>query len=118
MEEAMETAVDAKVSDKHLTREELEEYVAVDRERKELERRASALKKRQDLLKTRFLAVIGAKGDTAISYKRCGFIVMVKEGNRYPSWADEFLRVAGVDAVEEVKRRTEPAKVLVVEPCQ
>lgn len=100
----------------HLKREEIDRYVEVDRERKELERRAEALKKEQERLKTRFLAVIESKGDTPISYKRCGFVLLVKEGTRYPKWKEEFLAVAGVAAAEAVVQRTPPSRQLLVEP--
>jgi len=95
----MVTAEKAKVP--NITRHEIEEFLELDKRRKELEREARQLKARQDRIEADLLVFTRAKSKKPGSaVTRSGFTLSIFEGRPYVNWKNEFVDVAGNDKAE------------------
>jgi hypothetical protein len=95
------------------TADQISEYKRVSAERAELDRASRSLKKAEELLRDQIMDWMKQAGRTSAT--RCGFNLAIVDGARYPSWKDEFVRLAGEAAAEAVTERTAPSKRLIVE---
>lgn len=97
-----------------VTKEQLMEFLAFEKQRKELDTRARNLKKRTDALKAHFKEFLNAEGKESI--KRHGFQITLVDGRTEISWKDEFIRVAGPLAADEIAANAPKGKAIQVTP--
>jgi len=97
-----------------ITKEQCEEFLKLDKERSALDQKSRALKKRTDALKSHFKAFLAEQGKDSV--KRNGFQLTLVDGKPSVSWKDEFVRVAGPLAADEVLTNAERSKGVEVTP--
>lgn len=99
-----------------ITAEQLERWLELDRERKQLEQRARLLKRDQELLNDVFDVALKAAGLEKLKRGHCQ--VQYVDGQVSVSWKDEFMRFAGAEKLAEVAQaaadKPPPKKIQVV----
>lgn len=83
-----------------ITRATIEEYLALDAQRKALSRQSSDLKKRQDEIEEQLKAFVRDSGERSV--KRSGFVLALTTEKGSVSWKGEFVKLAGQERAEEL----------------
>ncbi len=92
--------------------EQIEKYLKLDRERKELAAQAEQKQKECDLLSTHFKDWLKAKRvNTA---RRGNYTLSLSDGPKYPKWKDEFIKLNGEEAATQIVAATQPSKRLTI----
>ncbi len=106
-----------------ITREELEEYEILLKERKSLERKVKALKAREEMILEKAKAELVAAGSNQI--KRHGYGLVLEDGSVSISWKTEFIKKAGhlaasklQEAAAEEAKKTENRKAKIIPPSE
>lgn len=94
--------------------EQLQEYVSLDEQARDLERQARAFRKRTDQLKFHFGSVLDALDRRTLT--RYGYRVQLVPGPATVSWKDEFLALAGPEAAAQKTAEAMPSERLQVLP--
>jgi hypothetical protein len=76
-------------------RAELEQYLQMEEQRRNLSREADALERAAKPLKEKFKAYAEAEGGKARRVEVCGHVLAIVTKNGQVKWKDEFSRVAG-----------------------
>jgi hypothetical protein len=98
------------------TRAELERYFELDQQRLALQRQAKDLEKLQEELRQRFLLHVRETAGPERALTRCGYRLAINQVNGRVEWKTEFMRVAGVEAAEELIEAAPKVDKLVIEP--
>lgn len=98
------------------SRKELERYFELDQQRLALHRQAKDLEKLQEELEKKFLEYVREVGGPERACLRCGYKLAILRKDGSVSWVKEFLRVAGEEEAERLRKAAPPRDVLVVEP--
>jgi hypothetical protein len=96
-----------------VTKTEIEEYLELEQERKELERKARTIARRTSALAAHFTEEVEASGKTAIT--RSGYRLSLVDGRAYVSWKDEFVRECGALKADEILQAAPVKKKLDVQ---
>ena len=91
-----------------ITKDQIEEFVKLEEERKALEQKARALGKRTSALADHFKAHLEAKKKTAIT--RSGYRITLVDGRPSVAWKDEFIKVAGPLAADDLLKSAPVSK--------
>jgi len=93
---------------------QLTEFLSLEAERKALEQKARAIAKRTDALKAHFKTFLGELDKQSVT--RHGFRITIVDGRPSVSWKDEFIRVAGPIAADDVLTSAPKSKGVEVTP--
>lgn len=94
------------------TRDELEEFLVVETERKQFEREARTLLKRSKALAGRFRAYLAEIGKTSV--KRQGHRLQLIDGRVYVAWKDAFIAECGEEKARDIEAETPASQQLLV----
>lgn len=83
-----------------VTRKMIEEYLALDAQRKAANRQAEALEKQQDAIEAQLMAHVRESGERSV--KRCGFVLALTTKKGQVGWKGEFVKLAGQERAEEL----------------
>jgi hypothetical protein len=86
----------------HVTRDDIEQYLAWDEERKSFNRQAEDVARKMESLKQKLTSFVELKGGDARSVERSGFVLAIKTAAGTPKWKSEFIQLAGDRADELV----------------
>ena len=95
-----------------LTADLLAERNELDAEARKLESRARTLRKKQSQIDDIAKAELTKAGRDSI--RRAGYTLAYVDGRAVVRWRDEFVRVAGADAADELSQNATPSKRLQV----
>lgn len=95
---------------------ELARYFELEEQRLALNRQAKDLEKLQDELYDKFLKWVEEQGGPERVKLRCGYKLAIIKKPGSVSWVKEFLRVAGEEEAERLRKAAPSRDVLVVEP--
>lgn len=101
----------------HLVKAEIEEYLALEEKRKAANRQADDIEKQAKVLKARIEAFIVAKGGSARTVERSGYVLSIKQKAGSVAWKEEFLRVAGQEEAARLSAAAPKRDYLSVEPA-
>ena len=96
-----------------ITELQLAEFFALDQQRKEHARLADNLKRQTESKVENWKILLKAAKVDELS--RGNFRITVRNGQRYVSWKDKFIELAGATKADEIMQKTEPSRVLQVE---
>jgi len=100
-----------------LTREELDEFYHHEKDRLALQRRAEDLGAANKSLRERILEYVrehGGRDRTTVCH---GYVLAIKTRSGFPAYKEAYLKLAGPDAVEELRKQTPPTESLSMEPA-
>lgn len=100
-----------------VTREEIEQYLALETERKALARQVDNRERAAAPLKKKLRAWVEAHGGADRTCVHFGYVLALLARAGVPRWKDEFLRVAGLEETEQVAAAAPPTYTLNVEPA-
>ncbi len=98
-----------------VTKKLIEEHQELEARRKALSREASDLRKQQDAIEEALVALVREEGGKARSVKKCGYVLAMHDASGSVGWKQEFVKVAGIDAAEELIAAAPKREVLSVE---
>lgn len=98
------------MANKKLTAEKLKRRADLDAEARQLESRARTLRKEQSQIDK--LCEDELLGSGRDSIRRSGYTIAWTAGRAVVRWRDEFIRVAGSDAADELAQSATPSKKL------
>lgn len=99
-----------------IKKEELEEFLKLEAERKELEQKARSIAKRTKALHDHFKVHLEAKGKSSLV--RCGFRLTLVEGTPRVAWKEEFIKLEGPLKADELMQAAERPMKVNVQPNQ
>lgn len=99
-----------------LSREELAEYFKRDKERLSLQRKADDLAKANEATKKKAIEHVRANGGKDRTTVCFGYVLSLRERAGFPAYKEELIKVAGVEAVDELRKRTPPIETISIEP--
>jgi seryl-tRNA synthetase len=99
----------------HVTKNDIEEYLRLDEERKSLNRQAKDLEKLQDVIEKKLDEFVRANGGKTKSVSRSGFVLALLTRKTAPKWKEEFIRVAGPEEAERLAKQAPDREYLTVE---
>jgi len=97
-----EEAAMAKAAPVKISRKDVERYVELEAERKELSRRSADLKKTQDEIGQRLTAYLKAEAGKVGAAVKFGYRLALKARQIAVQWKKEFIRVAGQDEADRL----------------
>lgn len=98
------------------TREELDDYYAAECERLAHQRKAEDLNSANKSLRERILAYVrehGGRDRTTVCH---GFVLAIKLCSGFPPYKEAYLKLAGPDAAESLRKSTPQTESLSIEP--
>ena len=101
---------------KAFSKAELAEYFELEERRLSLQRQAKDLAALQEKLEENFRAYVESDGGTERALMRCGYRLAINTKPGSVRWKNEFVRVAGSGAAEELIAAAPTMDVLVIEP--
>lgn len=98
------------------TRQQIEEFLRLEAERKELDRTSRSLERQADALRDVIVAYVEHAGGETRTVKCCDHVLALRDKPGYPAWKQEFIRVTSPQEAEAVIAAWPPRPSLVVEP--
>lgn len=99
----------------NVTKAWLENYLALEEQRKAKAREAADLEKQQAELRAQLVAWIAANGGKAKSVQRSGYLLaLVKVKGQVP-WKQEYIKACGAEAAEALAAKPPMRESLVIE---
>ncbi len=98
-----------------LTKEDVENYVVLDAQRKKLQREIDAIEREKKALKEQLLEHVRTKGGSDRTTVFHGFILAIKTAAGFPAWKTAFIEQLGSAAAEKVAKAVPTRDVLQVE---
>ncbi|MGC4004663.1 MAG: hypothetical protein QM811_16715 [Pirellulales bacterium] len=99
----------------HVTVKEIQKYLGLDEQRKQLNRESAALKKQADAIEADIEKFIRANGGKELSVTRSGYRLAILTAAGSVAWKDEFVKLAGNERAEELRAAAPPREFLSVE---
>lgn len=96
-------------------RDTVEKYLKFHKQRADLESQARQIAKKEQALASELREYVEGKLEEAgaeigtVEIGGLGYALKLSEGGRYPRWKEEFIRVAGQAAADEVSAETLPS---------
>ncbi|HYG26643.1 MAG TPA: hypothetical protein VD906_07040 [Caulobacteraceae bacterium] len=105
----------AKTAAPNVNKNDIERWLELDALRKAKTREASDLKKEQDAIGEKLWTFIEVKGGKARSVERSGYVLAICTAKGSVAWKEEFVKLKGTEAAEEISAAAEPREYLSVE---
>lgn len=97
---------------------DIEQFLALHEERKELNRRAAALGKEADALEEIFAEHVREDGGKDRSLLTCGYVLSLADKPGQVQWKPAFVEVAGHDAAEALIQAAPTREVLSIQKAK
>lgn len=101
----------------YVTKAMIQEYLELEEERKRLDRDARALAKKASAIAAKLLTFVKVHGGKERSVVRSGYRLAIDLAPGYPSWKQEFVRVAGLDEANRISAEQPKREVLSINPA-
>jgi hypothetical protein len=100
-----------------LSKEEIEQFLAIDKKRTTAQRTADAEERAAGPLKKKIKEYVEEHGGSDRTTTHYGYLLSLKPRGGTPKWKDEFIAVAGAQAAIEKQAAALPTYTLLVEPA-
>jgi seryl-tRNA synthetase len=99
----------------NVTKKDIQKWLALDAERKRLNREAKALEAQQDELEKSFWDFVTIKEPKSRSVTRSGYVLAIQTAKGQTKWKDEFIKRNGIKVAEEIAEAAPMREYLSVE---
>lgn len=104
----------SKIEAPYVTKNDIQEYLAIEERRKALNREAADLGKQSDVIKEKLMLFARANGG---SVARSGYRLAIKLATGFVAWKQEFIRVAGQEEANRLTRDCPKRETLSIDPA-